>query len=289
MPGLTIKVVDEREGGHDEEIFSFAGGISEFVEFLAPDRPITDTLRFTGSGKFTETVPVLDEQGHMTPADVERELFVDVALRWGTDYDNVIRSFVNIIATPKGGTHLAGFDKRPAEGGQRAAARGQAAEGQRRRRDPRRRLRGPDRGGHRPAGRAAVRGPDQGGPGHPGRQPHRGAGRGELVQGVPDLGQAQRQADGARGAGEDRHAASTRITARQHKEAQRRKNALETSALPAKLADCRSDDVDRTEMFIIEGDSAMGSAKAARNSEFQALLPIRGKILNVQKASSRTC
>src|SRR5205085_3480591 len=77
----------------------------------------------------------------------------------------------------------------------------------------------------------------------------------------------------------------TRVAARQHKETQRRKNALETSSLPAKLADCRSDDVDRSELFIVEGDSALGTAKLARNSEFQALLPIRGKILNVQKAS----
>ena len=73
--------------------------------------------------------------------------------------------------------------------------------------------------------------------------------------------------------------------ARQHREAQRRKNALESSSLPAKLVDCRSNDVDRTELFIVEGDSALGTAKLARNSEFQALLPIRGKILNVQKAS----
>ncbi|GAA3041637.1 hypothetical protein GCM10020000_20510 [Streptomyces olivoverticillatus] len=80
-------------------------------------------------------------------------------------------------------------------------------------------------------------------------------------------------------------AARTRIAARQHKEAQRRKTALESSSLPAKLADCRSDDVDRSELFIVEGDSALGTAKLARNSEFQALLPIRGKILNVQKAS----
>ena len=72
---------------------------------------------------------------------------------------------------------------------------------------------------------------------------------------------------------------------RQHREAQRRKNALESSSLPAKLVDCRSNDVDRTELFIVEGDSALGTAKLARNSEFQALLPIRGKILNVQKAS----
>ena len=80
-------------------------------------------------------------------------------------------------------------------------------------------------------------------------------------------------------------ASRTRVAARAHKDNQRRKNALESSTLPAKLADCRSTDSDRTELFIVEGDSAMGTAKLARNSEFQALLPIRGKILNVQRAS----
>ncbi|MBU4464869.1 MAG: DNA topoisomerase IV subunit B, partial [Actinobacteria bacterium] len=76
-----------------------------------------------------------------------------------------------------------------------------------------------------------------------------------------------------------------RISARAHKETQRRKNALESSSLPAKLVDCRSSDVADSELFIVEGDSALGTAKLARNSEYQALLPIRGKILNVQKAS----
>ena len=76
-----------------------------------------------------------------------------------------------------------------------------------------------------------------------------------------------------------------RLSARKQKEISRRKNALETSSLPAKLADCRSDDVERSELFIVEGDSALGTAKLARSSDFQALLPIRGKILNVQKAS----
>ncbi|MDQ1177888.1 DNA gyrase/topoisomerase IV subunit B [Microbacterium sp. SORGH_AS 421] len=76
-----------------------------------------------------------------------------------------------------------------------------------------------------------------------------------------------------------------RISARTHKETQRRKNALESSSLPAKLVDCRSNDVNDSELFIVEGDSALGTAKLARNSEFQALLPIRGKILNTQKAS----
>jgi DNA gyrase subunit B len=80
-------------------------------------------------------------------------------------------------------------------------------------------------------------------------------------------------------------ASRARVAARQHRDAQRRKSALESSSLPAKLVDCRSTDVDRSELFIVEGDSALGTAKLARNSEFQALLPIRGKILNVQKAS----
>jgi DNA gyrase subunit B len=80
-------------------------------------------------------------------------------------------------------------------------------------------------------------------------------------------------------------ASRTRIAARQHKELQRRKTALESSSLPTKLADCRTDDISRSELFIVEGDSALGTAKVARSSEFQALLPIRGKILNVHKAS----
>jgi len=81
------------------------------------------------------------------------------------------------------------------------------------------------------------------------------------------------------------NASRTRISARAHKELQRRKNALESSSLPAKLSDCRSEDVSRTELFIVEGESALGTTKAARDSEYQAILPIRGKILNVQKAS----
>jgi DNA gyrase subunit B len=75
------------------------------------------------------------------------------------------------------------------------------------------------------------------------------------------------------------------VAARAHRDVQRRKTALESSALPAKLVDCRSDDIERTELFIVEGDSALGTAKTARNADYQALLPIRGKILNVQKSS----
>ena len=78
---------------------------------MAPDAAVTDVWRLQGSGTFTETVPVLDAKGHMSPTAVERECAVDVAVRWGTGYDAKVLSFVNIIATPKGGTHVQGFDQ----------------------------------------------------------------------------------------------------------------------------------------------------------------------------------
>jgi DNA gyrase subunit B len=118
VPGLRIGLRDERglagtpgESGPHEEVFLHEGGIGEFAEFLATDPAVTDIWRLQGTGRFTETVPVLDDRGHMSPQEVQREAFVDVALRWGTGYDTEVRSFVNIIATPKGGTHLAGFEQ----------------------------------------------------------------------------------------------------------------------------------------------------------------------------------
>jgi DNA gyrase subunit B len=128
VPGLTIRIVDERAdadrvgledgtgpadrlGDSREAEFRFDGGISEFCAHLSTGEPVTDVVRLTGSGQFTETVPVLDDQGHLVPTDVERELAVDVALRWDGGYGTVTRSFVNVIATPKGGTHVAGFER----------------------------------------------------------------------------------------------------------------------------------------------------------------------------------
>ena len=93
------------------ETFRFAGGIGEFVDFLAVDEPLTSTWRIQGTGGYTETVPVLQENGHMVATELSRECEVDIALRWGTGYDTVFRSFVNIIATPKGGTHQTGFEQ----------------------------------------------------------------------------------------------------------------------------------------------------------------------------------
>nr|WP_237531150.1 DNA topoisomerase IV subunit B [Streptomyces sp. SID3212] len=291
VPGLTIVVRDERAagesegGGTVEETFRFDGGISEFCEYLAQDKAVCDVLRLTGSGTFKETVPVLDDRGHMTPTEVTRELGVDVALRWGTGYDSTIRSYVNIIATPKGGTHVSGFERsltRTVNEALRSAKMLRVAEDDIVKDDALEgltavvtvRLAEPQFEGQTKEilGTSAAN---------------------RIVANViakelkEFLTSTKRDAKAqARAVLEKAVAAArTRIAARQHKEAQRRKTALESSSLPAKLADCRSDDVDRSELFIVEGDSALGTAKLARNSEFQALLPIRGKILNVQKSS----
>ncbi|MEU6171791.1 DNA topoisomerase IV subunit B [Streptantibioticus parmotrematis] len=289
VPGLTIVVRDERaaagEEGPAEEVFHYDGGIGEFCEYLAPDKPLNDVVRLQGEGTFKETVPVLDERGHMTPTEVTRDLGVDIALRWGAGYDTTLRSFVNIIATPKGGTHVAGFERsltrtlnevlrstkllRVAEDD---IAKDDATEGLTavvtvRLAEPQFEGQTKEVLGTSAASRIVANVVAK-----------------ELKAFLTSSKRDQKQQ--ARAVLEKVVAAArTRIAARQHKEAQRRKTALESSSLPAKLADCRSDDVDRTELFIVEGDSALGTAKVARNSEFQALLPIRGKILNVQKSS----
>ncbi|GAA1846451.1 type IIA DNA topoisomerase subunit B [Microbacterium koreense] len=289
VPGLELVIRDER-AGDDTEIneasFRYDGGISEFAEYLATDPAITDTWRLSGDGTFTETVPVLQESGAMVPTEVERTCHVDIALRWGTGYETKQRSFVNIIATPKGGTHQAGF-----EAGLMKTIRAQVEQNARRLKVGNDKLDKDDI----LAGLTAVltvRLPEP-----------QFEGQTKEVLGTPAVRQivtnVVNRELGARFSSTKRDDKSqtalllekvvsemkARISARTHKETQRRKNALESSSLPTKLADCRTSDVNATELFIVEGDSALGTAKLARNSEYQALLPIRGKILNVQKAS----
>ena len=287
VPGLTISVRDERTEGEEpyEEEFRFDGGISEFCAYLAPDPEVCPVLRIEGSGNFTETVPVLDEQGHMVPTDVERRLDVDVALRWGTGYDTTVRSFVNVIATPKGGTHLAGFERvlvRVVNDQLRATKLLRASDDPVTKEDVLEGL----------TAVVTVRLPEpqfEGqtkeilGTSAASRIVSQVVGR-ELRTFLTSTKRTEKQQ--ARAVLEKIvNAAKARLAARQQRETQRRKNALENSALPAKLVDCRSEGLERSELFIVEGDSALGTAKLARDSEFQALLPIRGKILNVQKAS----
>ncbi|WP_328224168.1 DNA gyrase/topoisomerase IV subunit B [Streptomyces sp. NBC_00310] len=289
VPGLTIVVRDEfglgDGGSKGEESFRFDGGISEFCEYLASDKPVCDVLRFSGQGIFKETVPVLDEHGQMTPTQVTRELGVDVAMRWGTGYDTTLKSFVNIIATHKGGTHVAGFEQAVASTMNevlRAKKMLRVAEDDVVKDDALEGL----------TAVVTVRLAEPQFEGQTKEVLGTSAARRIVTQVVAKELKAFLTSTKRDAAAQARvvmekavAAARTRIAARQHKDAQRRKTALESSSLPAKLADCRSDDVERSELFIVEGDSALGTAKLARNSEFQALLPIRGKILNVQKSS----
>ncbi len=296
VPDLRLDIADhrgsdDREAEPVRETFRFAGGISEFVDHLSTDAALTDTWRMQGSGTFTETVPVLQENGHMTPSELTREAVVDVALRWGTGYDTVFKSFVNIIATPKGGTHQAGFEQ-----GMLKFLRAQVEQNARRLKV------GAGSGSTDKlekddilAGLTAVltvRLPEP-----------QFEGQTKEVLGTPAVRAivanviAKTMGERFSSSKRDDKAQSSlvldkivsemksRISARAHKETQRRKNALESSSLPAKLVDCRSNDVVNSELFIVEGDSALGTAKLGRDSEYQALLPIRGKILNVQKAS----
>jgi DNA gyrase subunit B len=285
VPGLELVIRDLRGPDPVEEKFRHDGGIAEFCEFLATDEPVTDVLRLQGRDTFTETVPLLDDKGHMTPQEVERELEVDIAVRWGTGYDTELRSFVNVIATPKGGTHVQGFEAaltKTFNDAMRATKALRVNDDDVIKDDILEgltavvtvRLAEPQFEGQTkeilgtPAARSVVR----------------KVASAELKKFLTSTKRAQKAQ--ARLLMEKVVGASkTRIAARQHKETQRRKNALESSSLPSKLADCRANDNERTELFIVEGDSALGTAKLARNSEFQALLPIRGKILNVQKAS----
>ncbi len=293
VPGLALVLVDERglpgtpgEQGPHEEAFLHDGGIAEFVEFLAPDPALTQVWRLEGSGTFTETVPVLDPAGHMEMTELTRDCAVDVALRWGTGYDARLGSFVNIITTPKGGTHVQGFEqallkvfrkqlevnarrlkvgsdkveKEDVFAGMTAVVTVRLAEPQ---------FEGQTK---EVLGSSAVR---------------------AIVSRVVESELTDRITNPARGQKAEPalllekvvSEMKSRISARLHKETQRRKTALESSSLPSKLVDCRTTDVARSELFIVEGQSALGTAKEARTSDFQALLPIRGKILNVQKAS----
>ena len=286
VPGLELSVEDDAGEHPESHRFKFDGGLTEFVDFLAPDAAVTDTWRLNSTATFTETVPVMNEAGDMVSTEVERQCEVDIALRWGTGYETVLRSFVNIIATPKGGTHVAGleagltkFFKQQVE----ANARRLKVGNDKLEKDDiltgltaviMVRLPEPQFEGQTKEilGTAAVR---------------------SIVNKVvtTELGKifaSTKRVDKTQCASVLEKVVSemkTRLSLRSQRDTQRRKTSLESSSLPAKLIDCRSKELESTELFIVEGDSALGTARPARDSEFQALLPIRGKILNVQKAS----
>jgi DNA gyrase subunit B len=286
VPGLTITLTDSRDPSDIKtETFQHKGGIAEYVESISSGEAICSVVRLQGEGKFHETVPVLDAKGHMTPTEVERVVTVDVAMRWDSGYDSDVRSFVNVIETPKGGTHIAGFERalvKVVNEQLRGTKALKASEDNVTKDDIL-------------EGLTAVVTVRLAEPQFEGQT--------KEVLGTPAVSRIMgnvvskeltswfttpprgEKANVRMVLDKIANAMRARVAARTHRDTQRRKTALESSALPAKLADCRANDVERTELFIVEGDSALGTAKVARNAEYQALLPIRGKILNVQKSS----
>ena len=286
VPGLSIHLDDHTSGDSARTTFSAAGGLSDFLEFLAPDQPVVGPWHFSGEGEFEETVPVLDDTGKLESRDVTRTAAVDVVVQWGSGYDTVQKSFVNIIQTPKGGTHLQGFDQALVK-----TLRAEIEKNARKLKLGKDKIEKDDILAGLTA-IIAVRVPEPQFEGQT-KEVLGTPGIKSIVAQVVSQGLSQKLSSSKR---EDKAAAGvlqekivaemkTRVSARALKETQRRKNALESSTLPTKLVDCRSKETESSELFIVEGDSALGTAKLARDSEHQALLPIRGKILNTQKAS----
>ncbi|MBW3082315.1 DNA gyrase/topoisomerase IV subunit B [Bifidobacterium phasiani] len=272
------------------EEFLHTGGVRDFVDFLSKGEAVSDIWRITGEDTYEEETQAVDENGDLHARKVTRTCGVDIALRWVNGYDTTMRSFVNVVETPGGGMHVDGFLNGITKQIRKAVE------------DNARRLKVNLKDGSMRverddilAGLVAVVTVRIAEPQFQG-QTKDVLGTAQvrpIVARMTDRQFGEMITGSKRGYKEqsgrvlekivgEMHA---RIQARKTKEVTRRKNALESASMPPKLSDCQPGNDDVAELFIVEGDSALGTAKAARNSSFQALLPIRGKILNVQKAS----
>ncbi len=268
--GLTIALTDEREAHVDEEgkplsaTYHYEGGIVDFVKYLNSRK-----------GELVHPT-VIDIEAE----DKERLLSLEVAMQWNTQYTEGVYSFANTIHTHEGGTHEEGF---------RAALTyliNKYAREKKLLREKDDNLTGEDIR----EGLTAIISVKLGEPQFEGQTKTK-LGNTEaktFVQKIINEHLADwldrnpnEAADIIR---KSIQAATARVAARKARDLTRRKGLLETASLPGKLSDCQSNDPTQCEIFIVEGDSAGGSAKSGRNPQYQAILPIRGKILNVEKA-----
>ncbi|MFP8960519.1 DNA topoisomerase (ATP-hydrolyzing) subunit B [Streptomyces nanhaiensis] len=278
--GLTITLTDEREAAkqtagadtadtsEDDKPrhvrYHYEGGISDFVRHLNSRK---------GEPVHPSVIDIEAEDG-------ERKISVEIAMQWNTQYTEGVYSFANTIHTHEGGTHEEGF---------RAALTGlvnRYARDKKLLREKDDNLTGEDIR----EGLTAIISVKLGEPQFEGQTKTK-LGNTEAKTFVQKIvhehfgdwldRNPNEAADIIR---KSIQAATARVAARKARDLTRRKGLLETASLPGKLSDCQSNDPAKCEIFIVEGDSAGGSAKSGRNPQYQAILPIRGKILNVEKA-----
>jgi DNA gyrase subunit B len=258
--GLEIRFSDERGSEVVTETFRYAGGIVDFVKHLNANRD-----------------PIHSQVAYFEHSDDIAE--VEIAMQWTSGYTESILSFANNINTHEGGTHEEGFRTALTKAvNDFARDRGVLKEKDKN-------LQGDDaREGLTAVISAKVKEPQFEGQTKTklGNTEVRSFVQKAMNQALPEWF-GKHPGDGRRIVDKASQAARARAAARQARDLTRRKSLLESGGLPGKLSDCSSKDPGLSEMFIVEGDSAGGSAKQARNSEFQAILPIRGKIINVEK------
>ena len=272
------------------EEFCHTGGVKDFVDYLSKGEAVSAIWRITGEDTYVEETQAVGDGGELHAQKVTRNCAVDIAMRWTNGYDTTMRSFVNVVETPGGGTHVDGYllgltkqIRKAIEDNARKLKVNLKDSNMKVERDDilaglvavvTVRIAEPQFQGQTKdvLGTAQVKPIVS-------KMTYRQFG--EMITGSKRGYKEQSGRVLEKIVGE-MHA---RIQARKTKEVTRRKNALESASMPPKLSDCQPGNDDVAELFIVEGDSALGTAKAARNSGFQALLPIRGKILNVQKAS----
>ena len=290
QPSQPSQPARQRYGHARVEEFCHNGGVKDFVDFLSKGEAVSDIWRITGDDTYVEETQAVGEGGELHAQKVTRDCAVDIAMRWTNGYDTTMRSFVNVVETPGGGMHVDGFLQGITKQ-IRKAVEDNARKLKVNLKDSNMKVERDDI----MAGLVAVVTVRIAEPQFQG-QTKDVLGTAQvkpIVTRMTDRQFGEMITGSKRGYKEqsgrvlekivgEMHA---RIQARKTKEVTRRKNALESASMPPKLSDCQPGNDDVAELFIVEGDSALGTAKAARNSGFQALLPIRGKILNVQKAS----
>ena len=262
---LKIVLTDERELSPHAEEFCYAGGIIDFVKFLNQGKDIPDGLKD----------PIYLSGASEPDAPVERTGEVEVAIQWNSSYSETVMSFANDIRTIEGGMHMEGF---------RTALTSVINDYARKNSI----LKEKD-GNDVREGLTAVVSVKLADPQFEGQTKAklgssfmRGLVRKIVSDGLTDyLEEHPKQAREI--IKKAQQASKARNAARKAREATRRKSLLETASLPGKLADCSVRDAEMTELFIVEGDSAGGSAKDGRRRDIQAILPLRGKILNVER------